>query len=162
MQLKNIIDSFLEDESVASVLTPDILVGLDDPKTKWTFDAWQLRCQEIYDQAEKIVSDRFSEWRSLTRPKSASWADWRQRRSYHGGKSIWMLEYLESVRKLIMSWNLRGREYGQINRQDKKQSGTIASRLLHHINQLKEDRVKTGADLIIQACRGYVPPILLN
>lgn len=157
MQLKNIIDSFLEDENEASALTRDILVGLDDPITKSTFDAWQLRCQEIYDQAEKIVSDRFSEWRRLTSPKSTSWADWRQRRSYHGGKSIWMLEYLESVRKLIMSWNFRGRQYGQINRQDKKQFGTIASRLLHHINQLKEDRVKTGADLIIQACRGFVP-----
>jgi hypothetical protein len=156
MQLKNINDSISEDISEGSVLTPDILVGLDDPKTKLTFDAWQLHCQEIYDQAEKIVSDRFSEWRRLTSPKSISWADWRQRRSYHGGKSIWMLEYLESVRKLIMSWNLRGRKYGQINRQNKKQFGTIASRLLHHINQLKEDRVKTGADLIIQACRGYV------
>lgn len=157
MQLKIINDSISEDLSEGSVLTPDILVGLDDPKTKLNFDAWRLHCQEIYDVAEKIVSDRFSEWRRLTSPKSTSWADWRQRRSYHGGKSIWMLEYLESVRRLIMTWNLRGREYGQINRQDKKQYGTIALRLLRHINQLKEDRVKTGADLIIQASRGYVP-----
>ena len=68
-----------------------------------------------------------------------------------------MLEYLEDVRRLVMSWNLRGRTYGEINRQDKKTRGSVASRLLNHINKLKEDRVKAGADLIIQAARGYVP-----
>jgi len=68
-----------------------------------------------------------------------------------------MLEYLDAVHKLILSWNLRGRSYGEVNRQNKKQFGTVASKLLHHINQLKDDRIKSGADLIIQSARGFVP-----
>ena len=155
--INDIIESFVEDQPSTSVFNRDILNEVNDPKFRSTPDLWQQHCQEIHDRAEKLVSRRFSEWRSRTRPKSASWEDWSKRRSYHGGKSIWMIEYLESVRSLIMSWNFRGRKYGQVNRQDKKQFGTIASGLLKHINKLKKDRVKSGSDLIIQAARGYVP-----
>jgi len=140
-----------------SVLNRETLHGLGDVKFKSTPELWRRHCLQFYDKAEKIVSERFSQWRKRTRPKSSSWQDWRERRNYHGGKSIWMLEYLDDVRKLILSWNLRGRTYGAVNRQNKKQFGTVASGLLRHINQLKEDRVKAGADLIIQAARGYVP-----
>jgi len=151
------LEESLSSETADSALTLDDLSGLDDKKYRSTQELWQQRCQQYYNEAEKKISERFSQWRTHTKPKSSSWQDWRDRRSYHGGKSIWMIEYLDSIRKLIMNWNLRGRSYGQVNRQDKKQFGTIASHLLHHINNLKEDRTKSGADMIIQAARGYIP-----
>jgi hypothetical protein len=120
-------------------------------------ELWKGKCKEVYDSVEKLVSNRFSEWRRRTRPRADSWEDWRERRAYHGGKWVWMLDYLDQVRKLLMSWSLRGREYGQINRLDRKERGTFAAGLLRHINNLKDDRIKSGADMIIQAARGYVP-----
>lgn len=122
-----------------------------------TSEQWEAYCQRSFEVAERAVSDSFSAWRKETRPRPESWEEWKDRRSYHGGKSIWMLEYLDSVRKLILSWNLRGRAYGQINRQDRLAWGTTARRLLVHLNNLKKDRVKSGADLIVQAARGMVP-----
>ncbi|MFC1591220.1 type V CRISPR-associated protein Cas12b [Thermodesulfobacteriota bacterium] len=155
-QVKSIIESF-DDVAMDSALTREMLEGLGDQKFKSTPELWEKHCQGYYDKADSCVSERFSNWRKRTRPKSSSWQDWHERRSYHGGKSIWMLDYLDAVRRLILSWNLRGRTYGAVNRQDKKLFGTIASGLLHHINQLKADRVKSGADLIVQAARGYIP-----
>lgn len=139
-----------------SALETGMFIGFGDARFRSDPALWEEHCKAFYDKAEQAVSVRFSQWRMRTRKRSSSWADWRERRSYHGGKSVWMLEYLDAVRKLIMGWNLRGRSYGQVNRADRKQYGTIASRLLHHINQLKDDRIKSGADLIIQAARGYV------
>jgi hypothetical protein len=118
---------------------------------------WQSLCLGVHQAAEEKVSRAFSQWRKETRPRPISWEDWHARRAYHGGKSIWMLEYIDSVRKLILSWNLRGRAYGQINRQDKAAWGTVACGLLEHWNNLKKDRTKSGADLIIQSARGLVP-----
>ncbi len=140
-----------------SALVPGDLDGLDDETFHATPELWKQRCQEIFYKAEEKVSERFRHWRKRTKARSNSWADWKERRGYHGGKSIWMIEYLDDVRKLIISWNLRGRSYGEVNRQDKKFYGTVASQLLRHINNLKEDRTKSGADLIIQSARGYVP-----
>ena len=154
-RLREFLDS-LEDSTTASELGSATFKGLDNPKYA-TSPNFGQHCQKFYDEAECIVSTRFSEWRKRTRRRSASWKDWGERRDYAGGKSVWMLEYLEAVRKLILSWNLRGRTYGQVNRQDKKQFGTVASRLLRHINKIKEDRTKTGTDLIVQAARGFLP-----
>ncbi len=155
-RIEDFLDS-IDERSTGDALGKDAFEGLEDPKFRTTPELWQHHCQVIYDRAERILAKRFSQWRRRTRPKSASWKDWSDRRAYAGGKSIWMLECLEAVRKLILSWNLRGRTYGAVNRQDRKQFGTVASHLLRHINRLKEDRIKTGADLIIQAARGCVP-----
>ena len=140
-----------------SALNAELFTGFGETRFQSTNELWQHHCQVYYDQAEKAVAERFSAWRSKTSPKSDSWSDWRERRGYHGGKSYWMIEYLEAVRKVILSWSLRGRSYGEINRQDKARYGSVASRLLHHINNLKKDRIKSGADLIVQSARGFVP-----
>ncbi len=145
------------DEVGDSALNKSMFTGLGDSKFKSTSELWRMHCQEYYKQAEQRISQKFSDWRKRTRPKSSSWDDWRKRRDYNGGKSIWMLDHLDKIRKLILNWNFRAREYGKINRQNKKQFGTVASGLLHHINQLKKDRIKSGTDLIIQAARGFIP-----
>ena len=140
-----------------SAINSEQFTGFGDSRFQSTSELWQHHCQTHYDQAEKAVAERFRQWRRRTSPKSGSWEEWRERRGYHGGKSYWMIEYLEGVRKVILSWSLRGRSYGEVNRQDKSRYGSVASRLLQHINNLKSDRIKSGADLIVQAARGYVP-----
>lgn len=140
-----------------SVLSVQDFTPLQSSASSASEEDWQSACIAVHQAAEEKVSQAFSQWRKETRPRPASWEDWHTRRAYHGGKSIWMLEYLDSVRKMILSWNLRGRAYGQINRQDKAAWGTVARGLLEHWNNLKKDRTKSGADLIIQAARGFVP-----
>ncbi len=147
----------LDDISMSSELDKETFAGFGDPAAKLLPESWREHCQSFYDRAEALVAKRFSEWRKRTRRKPNSWDDHRALRGYAGGKSIWAVEYLDAARKVIISWNLRGRTYGEVNRQDKKLFGTVASHLLHHINQLKEDRTKSGADLLIQAARGFVP-----
>lgn len=110
---------------------------------------WQAQVKMIFDRYEKIVSDAVSEWRNRTRPKDRD-------REYEMGKSYWGIEYLEKVRDFLKGWSTHAREYGKINRWDRETLGTFASDLLEHINNKKEDRIKTGTDLIIQAARGKV------
>lgn len=110
---------------------------------------WQVQVKMLFDQYEKELSFAVSQWRNATRPKTKG-------RLYEIGKSYWGIEYLEKVRDLLKGWSTHARDYGKINRWDRQRQGTFANRLLNHINNKKEDRIKTGADLLIQAARGKV------
>lgn len=90
-------------------------------------------------------------WRRATRARSA---DEGARR--YSGKSLWSVDYLIRVRRLLNSWSLLGRREGDIRRLDRAAMGRFAARLLSHIDGLKEDRLKTGADLVVQAARGLL------
>jgi hypothetical protein len=72
------------------------------------------------------------------------------------GKSMWAIEYLTDTRRLLMTWSLLGRVTGEIRRLDRAGRGTFAANLLGHLDRAKEDRLKTGADLIVRAALGYV------
>jgi hypothetical protein len=60
------------------------------------------------------------------------------------------------VRRTLQSWSLLGRAFGDIRRLDREERGIFAADLLAHLDGLKTDRIKTGADLIVQAARGYL------
>jgi hypothetical protein len=74
----------------------------------------------------------------------------------HLGKSMWSIEYLTDLRRALQSWSLLGRASGEIRRLARAGRGTFAAGLLEHLNNIKEDRLKTGSDLIIRAALGYV------
>jgi hypothetical protein len=74
----------------------------------------------------------------------------------HIGKSMWAVEYLTDVRRTLMTWSLLGRMSGEVRRLDRAARGAFASGLLHHLENMKEDRLKTGADLIVRAAMGFV------
>ena len=120
-------------------------------ETETSNDKWNTQVQSVYKKLEDIVSNTVSKWRKLTRKRSVGG------RAYNPQKSFWSIAYLEEVRRLLKSWSFRAREARQVNRANRQSQGVFASRLLDHINNLKRDRVKTGADLVIQAARGYVP-----
>jgi hypothetical protein len=69
------------------------------------------------------------------------------------GKSIQGIEHLEAIRALLRRWQNRART-GQIKRADRDREGTFASDLLNHINALRDDRLKEGANLLVNAARG--------
>lgn len=116
---------------------------------KKPIESWRGQIVGIFNKYEIIVSNDISKWRAATRPKTRD-------RKYEIGKSYWGIEYLEEVRDFLKGWSTHAREYGQITRWDRESQGTFANSLLGHINNKKEDRIKTGSDLIIQSARGKV------
>ena len=107
--------------------------------------SWQAETTKVHQKVERLLAECLGGWRKATRKCTTV------RRAYMGGKSAWAIGYLESVRKLLLGWSLRGRVYSKINRLDREKQGTFAAGLLRHIGALKEDRVKAGSDLIVQA-----------
>lgn len=95
------------------------------------------------------VSNIMQEFRSGENTK-------KQYREYGPGKSYWAILYLEELRKTLLAWNAINRDITATNFAMDKEYGVTATRLLEHINNLKEDRVKTAADMIVQAARGYI------
>ncbi len=158
-QFDALMESLQGEEDRPSALRDLLLRGGAELKTYFMDDAepWRNACIRLHAAAEQVLAEAVHQWRKRTRPRPENWSEWHARRDYSGGKSMWMLEYLDRIRKLLKSWSLRGRQYGQINRLDRAEQGTFAAGLLRHINNLKEDRTKSGADLIIQAARGLVP-----
>jgi len=113
-----------------------------------TADEISIKAQEFFSEYEQILADKIKAWRNETRG--------RNKRNYYGGKSMWMIEYLTEVRVLLLRWSTHPRRAGKVVRQNKEKFGTVCKKLLTHINNLKDDRAKTGADLLIQSARGFV------
>ncbi len=102
------------------------------PVAQATLDAW--------DQA---IADLIRVWRDRTRRRDP-------RRAGLHGKSLWAIEHLSEVRDFLKGWHRRGSESGEVNRP----GPDFAKALLDHINQLKEDRTKEGANLLVNTARG--------
>jgi len=106
-------------------------------------------------------------WKDLIKTVTRKWrlefgfpvSEWRKRQRNKDnrkfmGKSIWALDYLGRSRRFLLSWSLIGRGEGDIRRLDRERSGVFAAKLLDHMAGVKADRIKTGADLLVQAARG--------
>ena len=107
--------------------------------------AWLKRCIGVYENVEKGIAAALGELRS------------NRARGRLGGKSAWAIEHLEELRKVLLQWDRHAHPASEaIRRLNRSKQGTVAGRLLRHINNLKEDRIKTTADLIVQAARGIV------
>lgn len=118
---------------------------------------WAAEIARVHREIEAALGERVSSWRKRTRPRAVDGCDRNNRRGYDAGKSVWSVEHLSNVRRLLQGWSRHGRRFAQINRADRRRQGVFAARLLQHINALKNDRIKAGSDLIVQAARGFVP-----
>ena len=107
---------------------------------------WDQLVQAIFLRWRDLYGQELSAWRQRTRAPST------EKRS---GKSLWSIQYLTDARRLLLSWSLLGRAAGDVRRLDREGRGVFAVDLLAHLDGLKDDRLKTGADLIVQAARGY-------
>jgi len=109
---------------------------------------WRDRASSVFLAWERELGEHISRWRQHTRRRSVE---------PEGGKSAWRLQHLERVRDVLVRWHCHQRPWDdEPRRMDRRRWGTVARKLLEHINNLKDDRVKTTADLIVQAARGRV------
>ena len=138
--------------SVSVVMLDSLGAVLELPQPRW-----EAEVTKRFREAETTLGERIHHWRQHTRPRAGTPEERHSRRAYLGGKSIWSVEYLTGVRRLLQGWSLHGRQARQINRADRERQGVFAAHLLDHINALKKDRVKAGSDLLVQAARGFVP-----
>ena len=101
--------------------------------------------QAALDAWDAAIAELIQTWRARTRRRDP-------RKSGLHGKSLWAIEHLGSVRDFLKGWHRRGRVTGEINRPGRD----FAKTLLDHINQLKDDRTKEGANLLVNTARGLV------
>ncbi|GEM_PF-6264100 len=97
-----------------------------------------------YSTCIRDLNEKMKEFRASDHTQKNS-------RNYRPGKSFWAIGYLESIRKLLMAWNSLSYRIEDENKTQSKKYGIIATRLLNHINHLKDDRIKTAADMLVQA-----------
>jgi hypothetical protein len=111
-------------------------------------EVWRTSAEPFFLAFEREVGAEVAFWRKASRPR---------RKTPLGGKSAWQIEYLERVRRVLLSWHRHQRPRDESEKRlDRERFGTVAAHLLEHVNALKDDRIKTTADLIVQAARGYV------
>ena len=108
---------------------------------------WEGEITKAVQSWRAGFSPILSEWRRTNRSK-----DTRK----HYGKSMWAIEHLTETRRLLQSWSLLAGKSGQINRWDREYQGVFAQHLLDHLDGIKDDRMKSGADMLVQAARGYL------
>lgn len=112
--------------------------------------------KQVDDCLKQEYDALISEMNSIIKEFRSAEIRKRQKRNYVPGKSIWSISYLEELRKMIMAWNSLGYHIDDDNIKMDIKYGVTATKLLEHINNLKDDRIKTGADLVIQSAMGYV------
>lgn len=110
-------------------------------------DKWQRRVRPWFDDLEQYTGICIGQWREQHKK------DEKENR-IHGGLSLWRIDYLEAKLRLLKSWDRHPRPGQSIGRFDRAKQGIFARNLQEHINNIKKDRVKTTADLIVQAARG--------
>lgn len=103
--------------------------------------------QVAWKRYEAQVAEQLSAWRK---------SDGAEGRELFG-KSAEGIEYKEAVLKALRRWNRHQAPWKpEVQRYNRASQGSVARRLVDHLTALKEDRVKSTADLIVQAARGIV------
>ena len=114
----------------------------------------------LADEPEPVWTKRLDaalrDWRGAFGSVVREWRRGNRARSEGGGggKSMWAIRRLTDTRRFLQGWSLLS-ERGETRRHDNEASGIFGKHLLDHLDALKEDRRKTGADLIVQAARGW-------
>ncbi len=144
LKIAKLVDE-LADEAGDSIDERNLLGGIDG-HTAAADPIWADEVKKTLAEYRKRLARIFRDWRAVTKRAPAGYV----------GKSMWAVDYFTNVRRLLQSWSLLGRETGNVRRADRDAEGIFAYRLLHHLDGIKEDRLKTGADLIVQAARGFI------
>ncbi len=126
-------------------------------RDRWPVDSHDLpevstreELRVAWGQAEAAAGQAIHDLVALHRVQRA-----RRGSSRVGGKSFWRLADLEQTLRILRSWARRQHiDDEQVKRFDRTRAGTVGRRLLAHVNALRQDRVKTIADLVVQAARG--------
>ncbi|KAB2892242.1 MAG: hypothetical protein F9K32_00610 [Desulfobulbaceae bacterium] len=108
---------------------------------------WEGKIKESLKALRNAFGRKVREWRRANRLNS---------NLKYAGKTMWAIQHLEDTRRFLHSWSHLGRFSGEIRRADRVKRGVFATRLLQHLDSVKRDRLKTGADLLVQSARGFL------
>ncbi|GED27755.1 hypothetical protein BAG01nite_38570 [Brevibacillus agri] len=106
---------------------------------------WEQAVVQIHRKAEEYVGKAVQAWRKRFAADE---------RKGIAGLSMWNIEELEGLRKLLISWSRRTRNPQEVNRFER--GHTSHQRLLTHIQNVKEDRLKQLSHAIVMTALGYV------
>ncbi|WP_142383421.1 type V CRISPR-associated protein Cas12b [Bacillus sp. V3-13] len=106
-------------------------------------EIWKESLVELHHRIEPYVGQIVSKWR-----KGLS-----EGRKNLAGISMWNIDELEDTRRLLISWSKRSRTPGEANRIETDEP--FGSSLLQHIQNVKDDRLKQMANLIIMTALGF-------
>ncbi|MFD2370330.1 type V CRISPR-associated protein Cas12b [Brevibacillus sp. GCM10020057] len=106
---------------------------------------WEQAVVQMHRTAEEYVGKVVQAWRKRFAADE---------RKGIAGLSMWNIEELEGLRKLLISWNRRTRKPQEVNRFER--GHTSHKRLLNHIQNVKEDRLKQLSHAIVMTALGYV------
>jgi len=119
---------------------------------------WQAYVLGVHKDLEHDFGKEIEAWRKKYRRKSLELRN-------VCGLSMWWIQELTETRKLINSWCahartpreiVRARSLSGVRKDKKAREVDLDKRLLCHIGNIKDDRVKKGADQIVMAALGYV------
>jgi hypothetical protein len=155
-------------KKVDGILDPKLLESLKPFAEKPNDPRWPEAVKAVHRQWEASLGKAIAEWRRRGRMRGKQATE----RGY-GGLSLWHVEELQETRRLLNSWSCHSRDYETMKDgsrrpaivRAKKRWGLapgeepvgadLDERLLHHINNLKEDRQNVGADKIVMAALGF-------
>ncbi|GGH73307.1 hypothetical protein JOD43_000043 [Pullulanibacillus pueri] len=106
-------------------------------------DVWIKTLKEIYSKLEHSIGREIHEWRSTISDD----------REGVYGISLKNIEEIERSRRLLLSWSNRSTEPGQPKRLEKGKRFAIDQQV--HLNDLKDDRIKKMANLLVMTALGY-------
>lgn len=163
-------DNDAQRSAVDRILDPTLLQRLTALFEK-PIDAdpsWPDEVLRVHREWEHALGQAIHEWRRRGRSRHTD----RASRGY-GGLSFWHIDELEQTRRLLNAWSCHSRDYETLSngsrrplivRSRQRFSQSAAPRdqdrdtditLLRHINNLKEDRLKVGADRLVNAALGF-------
>jgi len=122
-------------------------------------EQWQKAVIDVHRSLEPLIGEDISLWRKSVEEHSKKskfinvYNDESQLSPVEAGLSIWQIEQLENTRRLLVSWSKRTR-LPNVARSIERDSH-FAPRLLRHTQNLKDDRAKKIADLLVKTALGY-------
>ncbi|MFA5166845.1 MAG: type V CRISPR-associated protein Cas12b [Candidatus Paceibacterota bacterium] len=146
---KGLVNAFTNPEENADpFLDKRLLINIES-KISTPDEDWRNAVINIHMQWEVQFAKELAGWRK----QFARDAKGRSRYKGIWGLSLDGIEYLESTRRLLISWTTHPRNAGEVKRLPKDK--LFAVRLHRHIDGLKEDRIKKSADAIVMSTLGY-------
>ncbi|NMA13999.1 MAG: type V CRISPR-associated protein Cas12b [Clostridia bacterium] len=142
--LKSITDYQLWDNKLKEIWRQGFYILIN--KVNYSKDEWKKEIITVHRKMEAQVGVAVSKWRKSLRKVN------KERRGL-AGLSMWNVEELNQTRKLLISWSKRSRTPGEANRIGDEEKFGLHQ--LTHLQNLKDDRLKQMANLIVMTALGY-------
>jgi len=120
-------------------------------------DLWVTAVKKVVQNEYEKLDSLFKKWRKQSlKPRQLLILDEKGNKKTElglSGLSMWGIDYLQEVRSLLLQWHTFSPDGEQ---RSLARGANFATHLLDHINNIKDDRLKKGADAFIMSALGYI------